>query len=167
MRTALNRYGRSVSPGLQAQCNDTSWPDDKCRLRTQLVVLAELVTTSPAVSFAGADCVVVVSVCRYEEAAALLGDMEAQHGVRPDEFSFAGLCVALQQESDLGGHQVIAEALRINAAIAACGRATSSLLAPHNACARLCEHLPVGLTLIVEASRPCSISQPCDAAHPS
>jgi hypothetical protein len=79
--------------------------------------------------FTGTKRVIVVSACRYEQAAALLGDMEAQHGVRPDEFSFAGLCVALQRESDLGGRQIIAEAQRIEAAIANCGGATSSLLA--------------------------------------
>ena len=60
-------------------------------------------------------------LCRYAQAAALLGNMEPQYGVAPDEFSFAALCVAVQQ-SDLSGSEAVAEAGRIEAAITTSGK---------------------------------------------
>ncbi len=60
------------------------------------------------------------ALCRFAEAAALLDEMAPQYGCAADEFSYAALCVAVQQ-SDLAGHEAVAEAARIEAAIEAMG----------------------------------------------
>ena len=51
--------------------------------------------------------------------------MAPQYGCAPDEFSYAALCVAVQQ-SDVAGSEAIAEAARIEAAIEASGEAASA-----------------------------------------
>ena len=50
----------------------------------------------------------------------MLDAMALQYGCAPDEFSYAALCVAVQQ-SDLAGSEAVAEAARIEAAIEASG----------------------------------------------